>query len=94
MTEKYEVGEIVEGTFSKYTPFGWFVKLGQDQREALLHVSEVPLSEDYLNPDPLTAYRTGQAGNFLIKELYERKGREVITLSILGIEQPDSGPTS
>jgi ribosomal protein S1 len=81
MPTSYNVGEIVEGTFSKYTPFGWFVKLYPDQKEALLHVSEVPLSDDYLNPDPLAAYRPGQAGNFLIKELFEMKGREVIRLS-------------
>jgi len=44
VSEKYSVGQLVQGTITKLTNFGAFARLDDDEIEGLIHISE--LSED------------------------------------------------
>ena len=41
MTHEYKAGEKFEGTVTKTTDFGAFVKIGQGDTEGLVHISEI-----------------------------------------------------
>ncbi len=45
IADKYKVGDIIEGTVSKFNPFGAFIKIG-DEIQGLAHISEFESYED------------------------------------------------
>ena len=47
VSEKYAVGQLVQGTITKLTDFGAFARLDNDEIEGLIHISE-------LSKDPIT----------------------------------------
>lgn len=47
VSEKYSVGQLVQGTITKLTNFGAFARLDNDEIEGLIHISE-------LSKDPIT----------------------------------------
>ncbi len=76
MTHEYKAGEKHEGTVTKITDFGAFVRIGNTSDEGLVHVSEIaPFRVDNVN----TLLKVGDKVPVLVKGVDER---DRISLSI------------
>ncbi len=82
--KKYKVGQVVEGTVTKITPFGAFAKL-DDKIDGLIHISE--LSDDKVT-DPGDFLKTGEKMKFKIISL--EPGEHRLGLSIKALKQTTS----
>lgn len=70
--EKFKVGETVEGTVTRITPFGAFVQISPAV-EALVHVSELGSGD---NADPEKVFMLNERKNFVILDI-EKEGRKI-----------------
>lgn len=70
--EKFKVGEEVEGTVTRITPFGAFVQISPAV-EALVHVSELGEGED---ADPEKIFTLNDRKKFVILEI-EKENRKI-----------------
>lgn len=75
-TEKYKLGEKVEGEIFKVTQFGGFVKLDEDIH-GLIHVSELP---EGTQQDPAAILKTGETKEFTIISLVPEEHRLGLSL--------------
>lgn len=70
--EKFKVGETVEGTVTRITPFGAFIQISPAV-EALVHVSELGEGE---NADPEKVFTLNDRKQFVILDI-EKEGRKI-----------------
>ena len=70
--DKFKVGETVEGTVTRITPFGAFVQISPAV-EALVHVSEFGGGD---NADPEKVFMLNERKNFVILDI-EKEGRKI-----------------
>lgn len=71
--KNYALGDVIEGTVERVTPFGAFIDVGEDI-EALLHVSELP--EDYgPYPNIEEELPEGTNGQFKVIGVWPELGR-------------------
>lgn len=70
--EKFKVGEAVEGTVTRITPFGAFIQISPAV-EALVHVSELGEGE---NADPEKVFTLNDRKEFVILDI-EKEGRKI-----------------
>lgn len=70
--EKFKVGDAVEGTVTRITPFGAFVQISPAV-EALVHVSELGEGE---NADPEKVFTLNDRKKFVILDI-EKEGRKI-----------------
>lgn len=70
--EKFKVGDKVEGTVTRITPFGAFVQISPAV-EALVHVSELG---DGDNADPEKVFMLNERKNFVILDI-EKESRKI-----------------
>lgn len=76
MTHEYKAGEKYEGTVTKVTDFGAFVKIGDSDNEGLVHVSEIA---SFRIENVSTVLKPGDKVPVLVKGVDER---DRISLSI------------
>lgn len=74
LVEKYQVGDVLDGTVTGATEFGVFVKI-EEGLEGLVHISEMDWA---LVENPKTRYKVGDAVNVKVIEIKDGK----ISLSI------------
>ena len=72
--EAIKVGDNVEGTVTRITPFGAFVQITPSV-EALVHVSELSSSDDE-TVDPEKLFKLNEKKEFKILEV-DREGRKI-----------------
>ena len=70
--EKFKVGDAVEGTVTRITPFGAFVQISPAV-EALVHVSELGGGD---NADPEKVFMLNERKNFVILDI-EKENRKI-----------------
>jgi small subunit ribosomal protein S1 len=70
--EKFKVGETVEGTVTRITPFGAFIQISPAV-EALVHVSELGEGE---NADPEKVFTLNDRKSFVILDI-EKESRKI-----------------
>ena len=70
--EKFKVGDKVEGTVTRITPFGAFVQISPSV-EALVHVSELGSSDDV---DPEKIFTLNERKEFVVLEI-EKDNRKI-----------------
>ena len=70
--EKFKVGDKVEGTVTRITPFGAFVQISPSV-EALVHVSELGESDDV---DPEKIFTLNERKDFVVREI-EKENRKI-----------------
>ncbi len=81
VTEKFNVGDIVEGVVLKVTAFGGFVKL-DDEIHGLIHISELT---NIAKDDPASVLKIGDKKKFGIISLDAKGHRLGLTLSTKNI---------
>lgn len=70
--EKYKVGDVVEGTVTRITPFGAFVQINP-AIEALVHVSELGKGE---GTDPEKVFKLNEKKTFNVLEI-DKENRKI-----------------
>jgi len=87
-TERYKVGQVVEGLVLKINPFGAFVELDQDIH-GLAHISE--LSADRIS-DPSKVVKPGDKHKFKILSIEPDHHRLGLSIKALTDKPPKSEP--
>lgn len=93
MSVPFEINQRVEGTVTRFTPFGVFVELVEAPTySAILHISELPIIESkvYPIPDMFDMFKTGEhRDDFRVVGIDDKRRRIRLSLRPF-VEQSES----